>query len=42
MITQNLMEVPDAVHFKIPVPWKDLGIIDYPEIIKRPMDLGTI
>jgi hypothetical protein len=23
------------------VPWKDLGLSDYPEVIKRPMDLTT-
>ncbi len=25
-----------------PVPWKELGLEDYPQIIKKPMDLGTI
>jgi len=24
------------------VDWKALGLVDYPDIIKRPMDLGTI
>ena len=25
-----------------PVDWEDLEIRDYPEVIKRPMDLGTL
>jgi len=32
----------DAAVFLEPVDWKGLGIKDYPTIIKRPMDLGTI
>lgn len=28
--------------FLEPVPWKELGLYEYPQIIKDPMDLGTI
>ena len=28
--------------FRAPVDWKALGLYDYPQIIKKPMDLGTI
>ncbi len=32
---------PNSYDFRDPVPWKDLGLNDYPEIIKKPMDLNT-
>ena len=28
--------------FRAPVDWKALGLYDYPTVVKRPMDLGTI
>ena len=28
--------------FREPVPWKELGLVDYPTVIKHPMDLGTV
>jgi len=28
--------------FREPVDWKTLGLFDYPQIIKRPMDLGQV
>ncbi len=28
--------------FREPVDWKALGLTDYPEVVKKPMDLGTI
>jgi len=31
-----------AVHFTKPVEWKKLGLLDYPKLIKQPMDLGTV
>lgn len=31
-----------AVHFLKPVDWKKLGLIDYPKLIKQPMDLSTV
>jgi hypothetical protein len=33
---------PDADPFLEPVDWQLYGLSDYPEIIKTPMDLGTI
>jgi len=36
-----LEEDNNAAEFKDPVPWRDLGLQDYPQIIKKPMDLGT-
>lgn len=36
----------DSIHkidpFREPVPWKTLGLKDYPKIIKNPMDLGFV
>ena len=32
----------DSYLFREPVDWKSLGLVDYPEIIKKPADLGTI
>ena len=28
--------------FMTPVLWKEWGLLDYPKIIKHPMDLGTV
>lgn len=33
---------PDAIPFHYPVNYKDLGLLDYPILIKSPMDLSTI
>jgi hypothetical protein len=30
------------VPFREPVDWKALGLLDYPSIITRPMDLSTV
>mmetsp|Transcript_17869 Transcript_17869/g.25254 ORF Transcript_17869/g.25254 Transcript_17869/m.25254 type:complete len:215 (+) Transcript_17869:120-764(+) len=32
----------DSEPFRDPVDWKSLGLFDYPEIIKKPMDLGQV
>ncbi|KAK1736889.1 bromodomain-containing protein [Skeletonema marinoi] len=32
----------DAEPFREPVDWKALGLFDYPQVIKKPMDLGLI
>lgn len=37
-----LQQRPEASPFLAPVDWKFYGLTDYPEIIKTPMDLGTI
>lgn len=33
---------PDAEPFREPVDWKSLALYDYPQIIKKPMDLSQI
>lgn len=33
---------PEGGAFRTPVDWKTMGLLDYPQIIKHPMDLGTI
>ena len=40
-IINAIEEDPKSYEFRDPVPWKDLGLLDYPEIIKKPMDLQT-
>ena len=41
-VVRDLRKHKDAQDFLEPVDWKFLGIPDYPTIIKRPMDLGTV
>jgi len=41
-IVRDLKKHKDAAPFLEPVNWKELNIPDYPTIVKRPMDLGTI
>jgi hypothetical protein len=41
-IVCGFMSRPECAAFREPVDWKGLGLIDYPEIIKQPADLGTI
>ena len=38
---EDIEENPSSYEFRDPVPWKELGLNDYPEIIKKPMDLST-
>ena len=38
----KIEEDPQSFTFREPVPWKDLGLLDYPRIIKKPMDLKTV
>ena len=33
---------PNAEAFLEPVDWKELELLDYPDIVKNPMDLGTV
>ena len=28
--------------FRVPVDWKGMGLFDYPTLIKKPMDLGSV
>jgi hypothetical protein len=41
-IINYLMSKPDSGPFREPVDWKNLDLYDYPKIVKRPMDLGTV
>lgn len=41
-IVAHLMSYPQALPFNEPVNWKLLKLPEYPKIIKKPMDLGTI
>ena len=38
----QLEKDPNAEAFLQPVDWKALGILDYPSVIKSPMDLSTL
>lgn len=33
---------PNAEAFMLPVDWEELELKDYPDVIKKPMDLGTL
>lgn len=41
-LLSSIMDMPEAGAFLEPVDWKQLGLTDYPQIITKPMDLGTI
>jgi len=40
-LLQSLENDPQSFEFKHPVDYIGLGLIDYPKIIKHPMDLST-
>ena len=41
-ILNNLKKNPNAIWFLEPVDWKGLGLKDYLDVVKVPMDLGTV
>ena len=42
-LLKSIMKLNDArLYFNAPVDWRKLKLLQYPEIIKEPMDLGTI
>eukprot|EP01040_Poterioochromonas_malhamensis_P005582 gene5582-5999_t len=41
-IVCGIMSKPESFAFREPVDWKGLGLLDYPEVVKNPMDLGTV
>lgn len=41
-IVCGIMSKPESFAFREPVDWKGLGLLDYPEVVKKPMDLGTV
>ena len=41
-LLETISADPNAEDFLEPVPWKELELLDYPQIVKNPMDLGTV
>jgi len=41
-ILEEMFKKPESEPFRQPVDWKGLSLADYPKVIKRPMDLGTV
>lgn len=41
-LVNSLMAKPDAGPFREPVDWRGLELFDYPKIISKMMDLGTV
>lgn len=41
-IIEDLEDYDISEPFKEPVDWLKLGLLDYPEIVKTPMDLSTV
>lgn len=41
-VVNALLARPDSAPFHEPVDWRGLELWDYTQIIKKPMDLGTI
>lgn len=41
-ILKSMKEKHEAGPFLEPVDWEYYGLTDYPEVIKKPMDLGTV
>lgn len=41
-VLRRMVRLPKAGPFKEPLPWKELGLEDYPEVVTDPIDLRTI
>ena len=41
-VFNSMKNDPQAYDFLVPVDYEALGLLDYPTIIKHPMDLGTV
>lgn len=41
-IVNSFFNKPETLAFREPVNPKAMGIPDYPQIVKNPMDLGTV
>lgn len=39
---RKLSKLPEANIFREPLPWKELGLLDYEEVVKKPCDFKTI
>lgn len=42
IILQSLLDHSDSNDFREPVDWKGMGLTDYPQVVKNPMDLKTV
>jgi len=41
-VLQSMIQRSDTEPFRVPVDWKGMGLFDYPTLIKKPMDLGSV
>ncbi|KAL4490325.1 hypothetical protein ABPG72_004364 [Tetrahymena utriculariae] len=41
-VLKQLLKLPESYPFREPVDYEQLQLFDYPDVIKNPMDLGTI
>jgi hypothetical protein len=41
-IILSFISRPESNAFRDPVDWKQLGLVDYPSIVKHPMVLGSL
>ena len=41
-IVGKIVARKDSDVFRDPVPWEEYGLVDYLQIVKMPMDLGTV
>jgi len=41
-VLEKLIADPESEPFRSPVEWEAWGLLDYPKIVKEPMDLGTV
>ena len=41
-IVNKMIARKDSDVFRDPVPWEEYGLVDYLQIVKIPMDLGTV
>ncbi|CAM9323951.1 unnamed protein product [Chrysoparadoxa australica] len=41
-LVQNLVSRVASAQFREPVDWRAMDLDDYPKVVKRPMDLGTV
>ena len=40
-LLEEIADNPAAINFAEPVPYQELGLTNYPILIKKPMDLST-
>ena len=41
-VLQHIIGQPESEPFRVPVDYESLGLTDYPEVVKEPMDISTI